>query len=108
MQNVIKILLYVSILAIGMAFMNVPEFYFDILRVTVCFTAVNVIINDYKTANPFWILLFGFIALIFNPIFPISLHSKENWIILDSICVFVFAIKIYIYSTTSSFKNYLE
>lgn len=108
MQVISKILMYFTIVVILLAFLNMPYSYYHWLRIFVFITAITVMIADFKNANPLWLVVFGFIAIIFNPIYPVHLYSKENWLILDIVCVFLFAVKIYIYSSSSRFKTFLK
>lgn len=40
-----------------------------------------------------WAVLFGIIAILFNPIIPVYLHDKEVWIFIDFIVGVIFLVK---------------
>lgn len=100
--------LILSILGMGIAFLDMPEWYYEYLRVLLCSTSLATGIYDLKRANIFWVAIFLFLAVVFNPIMPFHLHSKTNWLILDVVAACIFTLKIYIYWGSSSFRNYLQ
>ena len=51
------------------------------------------IIHTYQIGKKAWTWIFGFIALLFNPLFLISLE-KETWVLIDIIVAILFAISI--------------
>ncbi len=55
--------------------------------------AVGVIINELKSGINFWVIAFGIIAFLFNPIIPVYLNDKEAWILIDVFSALLFIIK---------------
>ena len=79
------------ILFIGLA--QLPIGYYRFLRIVISIGAVIVIYFEFKGEINGWIITFGLIAILFNPIFPVYLGKIENWIIPDVISAFIFLIK---------------
>ena len=63
------------------------------LRIVVTFGAVSVILLEFKKDYNFWVITFGIIAIIFNPLFPIYLGDKETWALIDVISAIIFCVK---------------
>lgn len=82
-----------SIIMLLAAVLNLPYGFYTLLRFVVSGAAIYVAYCVYNfrhdTSWKFWTL--GFIALLFNPFFPIHL-DKEIWIFLDLFTAIVFAI----------------
>jgi hypothetical protein len=66
-----------------------PYGYFQLLRFVVCGAGVFVA-HSALTSKKIWaVWLFGFIALLFNPLIPIHL-SRELWQPIDVVCAVLF------------------
>ena len=76
-----------------LAVTNMPIGYYNLLRISVTFGAGMVIIKELKNGVGLWVIIFGFTAVLFNPIFPIYLVQKENWLPIDIISGVLFLIK---------------
>lgn len=95
-MNTIKILLllpYVSILFLVIAVFFFPSSgYFVFLRWIV---SVGLLVNMFKNrklfpqsdANTIVFILLVILLFIFNPIFPIYLHDRSTWVILDILAI---------------------
>lgn len=70
-----------------------PIGYYTFLRITITIGAIAVVIKELDNGINFWVIIFGGIAILFNPIFPIYLNEKESWIPIDIIAVIIFGIK---------------
>lgn len=62
-----------------------PYGYYQLLRFVTCGVAVYVAFMAYNWQKIWAVWLFGFIALLFNPLIPIHL-SRELWQPIDVIC----------------------
>lgn len=62
------------------------------LRVVVTFGAALVIVNHITKA--YWVVLFGVVLVLFNPIFPIHFYMKPPWIPIDIITGILFLTEI--------------
>lgn len=68
-----------------------PYGYYQLLRFVTCGVAVYVAFTVY-TWQKLWVMwLFGFIALLFNPLIPIHL-SRELWQPIDVVCAIIFLV----------------
>ena len=84
-KNITWILILVAImLAIGC--FKLPIGYYTFLKIVVFITVILVIIAN-KDEGVNWInMVLALIAILFNPIFPIYLHSKIVWVFIDVTC----------------------
>jgi hypothetical protein len=68
-----------------------PYGYYQLLRFVVCGVGAYVAYLAYNWQKLWATWLFGFIALLFNPLIPIHL-PKETWQPIDIICAVLFAV----------------
>ena len=68
-----------AFLIIGIA--DMPIGYYTFLRIVVCLSSAVIAYDSYSLEEKinFGAALFGVIALLFNPIFPVYLQDKEIW-----------------------------
>jgi len=67
-----------------------PYGYFQLLRFVVCPVSAYVAYFAYNWQKLWATWLFGFIAVLFNPLIPIHL-SRELWQPIDTVCALLFA-----------------
>jgi hypothetical protein len=69
-----------------------PDSYYILLRWAILISSAVVAYGFYKSKLKGWALVFGAIAILFNPIMPFYLN-KSTWVILDFIgaCLFFVA-----------------
>jgi len=79
-----------------MALAHLPIGYFTILRIVVTIGAAAIVIKEFEKSINIWVIIFGLIAIIFNPIIPIYLHNKAIWLPIDLICGVIFIIKYFV------------
>lgn len=75
------LLICALLLFIGAA--DLPVGYYTLLRITTFIGAGVVIVTEIDKGINFWIILFALTGILFNPIIPIYLHSKDAWTVLD-------------------------
>jgi hypothetical protein len=68
-----------------------PYGYYQSLRFVVCGMAVYVAFMAYNWHKIWALWLFGFIAVLFNPLIPIH-FSRELWQPIDVICGILFVV----------------
>jgi hypothetical protein len=73
-----------------------PMEYYTMLRIMVTITSVLIITQQLKNGIGLWVIIFGFIAILFNPIIPVHFNSKAAWGPIDIICAIIFIIKSFI------------
>lgn len=88
-----KILLYACAGMLLLGMLDLPIGYYTLLRLTVSIGALAVIVTEFEDGFNVWIFIFGFILLLFNPIIPVHLNSKEAWVIIDLIVAIIFFAK---------------
>jgi hypothetical protein len=73
-----------------------PIGYYTMLRILVTITSVMIVVQQLKNGVGLWVIIFGFIAILFNPIIPVYLNSKAAWRPIDITCAILFIIKAFI------------
>ncbi|HUW19431.1 MAG TPA: DUF6804 family protein [Sedimentisphaerales bacterium] len=68
-----------------------PYGYYQLLRLVVCGVGVFVAYMAYNWKKLWVTWVFGFVALLFNPLVPIHL-SREIWQPIDLICAISFTV----------------
>ena len=68
-----------------------PYGYYQLLRFAVCGVSVYVAFMAYVWKKLWAAWLFGFIAVLFNPLIPVHL-SRELWQPIDFACALLFAV----------------
>ena len=71
-----------------------PYGYYQLLRFVVCGVGVYVAYTAYNWQKTWAVWVFGFIALLFNPLIPIHL-SRELWQPIDVICAILFIVSLF-------------
>lgn len=74
-----------------------PYGYYQLLRWVVCGASIFVAYTTYSWKKVWATWIFGFIALLFNPLIPIHL-TREIWKPIDVICAILFIIIVFILS----------
>lgn len=80
----------------GMLFLGVADLpigYYTLLRIVVTIGAVIVVANELEKGFNGWVITFGLIAILFNPLIPVYLHDKSAWVLIDLIVGALFLIK---------------
>lgn len=89
-----------------LALADMPSGYYVLMRIVVCFACVIVAYDSYKKEDSLngSTILFGLMAILFNPIIPVYLHDREIWTIIDIVGAIIFIIKGFIFKSQTS-KN---
>lgn len=88
-----RYLLYICAGLLLIAIAELSYGYYTFLRLVVTIGAVLVVYNEYSRQLNFWVISFGIIAILFNPIFPVYLRDRELWAIIDVLCAIIFIVK---------------
>lgn len=75
-------------LLLFIAVLKLPIEYYTFLRIVVFIGALLVIISLSK--KTIWVIIFGIIAILFNPIIPIYLYFKSYWVPIDIVVGILF------------------
>lgn len=87
-QNKVFWLTPIIVLAIGI--LPMPIGYYTLSRLVVCAAALYFAHNFYKKKDNTNLWIFGFIAVLYNPIIPVYLYEKAIWIVINLITIFLF------------------
>jgi hypothetical protein len=82
---------------------NLPIGYYTFLRIIVTVGACFIVVTEFENGLNFWVITFGLIAILFNPIFPIYLNNKSLWMPIDLLSAILFGIKAF--TTENSVKK---
>jgi hypothetical protein len=66
-----------------------PYDYYQLLRFVVCGAGAYIAWLSYHSKYPWAVWLFGFVAILFNPLAPVHL-SRATWGLLDLVCAGLF------------------
>jgi hypothetical protein len=86
-----------ALLLIGLA--DLPIGYYTFLRIVVTVGAIAIVVGELKNGLNFWVIAFGLIAILINPLIPVYLNDKETWMPIDIIAAILFIIRTFTYKT---------
>ena len=95
--------LIASLMLLG-ALAEWPYGYYQVLRFFTCGVAVYVAFMGYNWQKIWAVWLFGFIALLFNPLIPVHL-SRELWQPIDIVCALLFVAVAFVLKEPAEEKN---
>lgn len=72
------------------AVLRLPIDYYTFLRIVISIGAGVALYHLFRNKIYYWAVVFGFILILFNPIFPVYLHRKPLWVPLDIITGILF------------------
>ena len=85
-----KKLLYIPATLLFIGIFPLPIGYYTLLRLIVTAAAAYIAYDTFqKGEQSGWVWVFGFVAIMFNPLIPIYL-DKELWIIIDFAAAILF------------------
>lgn len=76
-----------------LALVDLPIGYYTLLRIAVTIGAVTIVVTEFENGINFWVIAFGLIAILFNPLIPVYLGDKSAWMPIDLITAILFGIK---------------
>ena len=79
--------------ALLLTFASLPIGYYTFLRILITIGAGVIVFDELKNGIGFWTIIFGLIAILFNPIIPVYLGSKSAWLPIDIVVAIVFIVK---------------
>ena len=92
-----KIRTYLSLIAAILLIVGcfrLPIGYYTFLRIVVSIVAVLQLFYLGSKSVSYHHFVNGFVAILFNPIIPIYLHSKTAWIVIDVVAAVWFLFQI--------------
>ena len=94
----------ISIIMLLLALNDFSSGYYTLLRIIVCGTSIYLLIAAKELKKISWIWIFGFIAILFNPIIKIHL-DEDTWKIWDVVVALVFLCSIFMLNEKNILKN---
>lgn len=93
-QSLSRIISVCPAILLFIAVFHAPREYYWLLRTVVSIGALLVIIQNITKA--YWVVLFGVVLILFNPIFPVYLYKKVLWQPIDILTGILFLVEIII------------
>lgn len=88
-----KILLLICAGLLFIGLIDLPIGYYTLLRIVVAIGSVTVVATEFENGLNFWVITFGLMVILFNPLIPIYLNDKSAWLPIDIIAGILFIIK---------------
>lgn len=95
--GIMKYLTSITAVLLAIGCFSLPIGYYTFLRLVACGGAVAIIVADRERGVSFSNVLWAIVAVLFNPILPVYLHSKPVWVVIDAAVALLFAYKTYYY-----------
>jgi len=88
--NNLRVLSTCSAFLMLLALLKLPIGFYTFLRIVITITSVLIIMGIYKNNVNFWIVCFGLIAIMFNPIIPVYLYDRSKWVPINITAALLF------------------
>jgi len=85
-----KVFWFAPIIVLAIGILPMPIGYYTLSRLVVCAAALYFANNFYKKKDNTNLWIFGFIAVLYNPIIPVYLYEKAIWTVVNLITIFLF------------------
>ncbi len=72
-----KLLLWICAGFLFIRLIYLPIGYYTLLSILVTIGSITVVVTGYKKGFNFWVISFGLIAIIFNPLYQLSLKTNQ-------------------------------
>lgn len=77
-----------------LALADMPSGYYVLMRIIVCLLSSVIAYSEFKDEGVnLSVIVFGVIAIVFNPIIPVYLYDRDIWAPIDIIGAIAFIIK---------------
>ena len=87
--------LYTTVcIILGIALLPISGGFYTLVRIIVTIGAVAATIQNSSNGINIWSIIYGGMAILFNPIVPVYLHDKGAWVMIDIIAIILFIIQI--------------
>ena len=81
----------IIVMAIG--FLPMPYGYYNLSRLVICICSLFYAYQLYKKGDMTFVWIFGFVAILYNPIVPVHLYEKQIWMVVNIITGLLFFFK---------------
>ena len=85
-----KIICISCAIALLLGIFKFPIEYYTFLRIVVSIGATIILFGEFKKELNIWLVLFGILVILFNPILPIYLYKKSLWVPIDIAAALLF------------------
>ena len=79
---------------LGIALLPITGGFYTLVRIAITIGAVIASFQNSSNGINTWSIMFGIVAILFNPIIPVYLHDKGAWMMIDIIAMILFIIQI--------------
>lgn len=79
---------------LGIALLPISGGFYTLVRIIVTIGAVAATIQNSSNGINIWSIIYGSMAILFNPLIPVYLHDKGAWVMIDIIAIILFIIQI--------------
>ena len=84
-----KTLYIACCIILGIALLPIAGGFYTLVRIAITIGAVIAAFQNSSNG-----IMFGIVAILFNPIIPVYLHDKGAWMMIDIIAMILFIIQI--------------
>jgi magnesium-transporting ATPase (P-type) len=96
LEIIYKTFFTICALSCFIAILPLPLFYYTFLRIIIFIGAGIVVYYFGKQKEFLWVIVFGAILVLFNPIIPIHFYLKIIWIPIDIVTGILFLLLVFI------------
>ena len=87
--------LYITVcIILGIALLPISGGFYTLVRIIVTIGTVAATIQNSSNGINIWSIIYGGMAILFNPLVPVYLHDKGAWVMIDIIAIILFIIQI--------------
>lgn len=79
---------------LGLALLPISGGFYTLVRIIVTIGAIAATIQNSTNGINIWSVIYGGMAILFNPLIPVYLHDKGAWIMIDILTIALFIIQI--------------
>jgi hypothetical protein len=81
------------IIAMSLGILPMPYGYYSLLRIIVCGCSLFFVYKSHLQKDATFLWIFGFFAVLYNPLIPIHLYDKQLWIVVNLVTGIIFFLK---------------
>ena len=89
-----KVFWIAPIIVMAIGFLPMPYGYYNLSRLVVSGCAIYFAYSLYKHTDFTFVWIFGFLAVLYNPIIPVHLYDKQIWMVVNVITGLLFFVNI--------------
>ena len=93
MQMNSKVFWIAPIIIMAIGFLPMPYGYYNLSRLVVCGCSIYFAYQLYQRQDITFVWIFGFLAILYNPIIPVHLYEKQIWMIVNIVTALIFVFK---------------